>query len=320
MDSLDMADCTCASKTAYDPAGLPGGSYIFAGELKTHFALPKAIALDRAGNLYVGCSGQGGLQKFAAADTPEKFTPAWTVQRNKDGYSVLGLAVDRIGNICATVRTKTAHEVQRFSADGTFLAAWGAIGTRAGQLCMPNGIALGRDDNVYIADTSMWGVGSSHRIQKFTPDGKFLLTWGTEGSGDGQLNLPVAVALDAQGNVHVADTYNSRVQKFAPDGKFLGKWGSHGYEAGRLDCPQGLALDRAGNIFLADTYNNRVQKFAPDGTLLAHWGRQGTEPGRFWLPCAVAVDNAGSVYVADTMNDRVQIFHPRAAEGGHHGS
>ena len=117
-------------------------SFVFVDELKTQFPLPKALALDRAGNLYVGCSGQGGLQKFVTADGAEKFTSAWTVQRNKDGYGVLGLAIDWTGNILATVRTKTTREVQRFSAAGTFLTAWGSSGTGPGQFCMANGIAL----------------------------------------------------------------------------------------------------------------------------------------------------------------------------------
>ncbi|MGA2617644.1 MAG: SMP-30/gluconolactonase/LRE family protein [Thermoguttaceae bacterium] len=267
-----------------------GGPYVFVDELKTQFPLPKAVALDRGGNLYVGCSAQGGLQKFVRTNHAGKFTPAWIVQRHKDGYSVLGLAVERTGNVFATVRTKNSREVQQFSAAGTFVNAWGSIGTLAGQFCSPNGIALDREGNLYIAESSAWGTGSSHRVQKFTLAGKFLATWGTEGSGDGQFNLPVGIALDGRGNVYVADTYNSRVQKFTPDGRFLGKWGSYGYEPGQLDCPQGIALDRAGNVYLADTYNNRVQKFTSDGKLLAHWGRQGTEHGQFWLPCAVAVD------------------------------
>ena len=103
--NAELADFSCRAITG-DPLKPNGGSYVFVHELKTRFALPKAIALDRAGNLYVGCSGQGGIRKFVPADTAQRFASAWSVQRNKDGYGVLGLAVNRSGNIVATVRNQ----------------------------------------------------------------------------------------------------------------------------------------------------------------------------------------------------------------------
>ncbi len=73
----------------------------------------------------------------------------------------------------------------------------------------------------------------------------FLAKWGSEGSGDGQFRSPWGIAVDASGNVYVADFGNDRVQKFGPDGAFITKWGSEGTGDGQFayQNPTGLAVD-----------------------------------------------------------------------------
>jgi len=56
----------------------------------------------------------------------------------------------------------------------------------------------------------------NNRVQKFTPEGKFVTEWGEFGDGPGQLNVPLGIAVDASGNVYVSDSHNHRIQKFAP--------------------------------------------------------------------------------------------------------
>jgi DNA-binding beta-propeller fold protein YncE len=80
-------------------------------------------------------------------------------------------------------------------------------------------------------------------------------------SGDGQFFFPVGVAMDAAGNVYVADTGNDRIQKFDGLGNFLTKWGSAGSGDGEMLNPQGIAVDATGNIYVADGENFRIQKF-----------------------------------------------------------
>jgi len=182
----------------------------------------------------------------------------------------------------------------------------------------PQGVAVDGNGNVYVADTD------NSRIQKFSSDGTFLVTWGSEGSENGQFLKPYGIAVDGNGNVYVADTGNSRIQKFSSDGVFLTTWGSKGSEDGQFFWPYGIAVDGSGNVYVADTENHRIQKFSPDGGFLTKWGSKGSGNGQFGRsgltdlkffgspsgPFGLAVDRNGNVYVADTCNDRIEKFSP----------
>jgi hypothetical protein len=122
------------------------------------------------------------------------------------------------------------------------------------------------------------------------------------------------VAVDASGDVYVADSTNHRVQKFTSDGTFLTKWGSYGSGDGQFIRPSAIAVDGSGNVFVVDGGNVRIQKFTSTGTFLTKWGSAGGGDGQFGSglydtgPGDVAVDAIGDVYVVDTFNTRVQKF------------
>ena len=94
--------------------------------------------------------------------------------------------------------------------------------------------------------------GNNHRVQKFTPDGQFLMKIGGFGTGDGEFDSPWGIDIDRDGNIYIADWRNDRIQKFAPDGRFLMKFGSSGSGDGEFNRPADVAVDQDGIIYVAD--------------------------------------------------------------------
>ncbi len=130
--------------------------------------------------------------------------------------------------------------------------------------------------------------------------------WGSPGSGDGQLNGPMGVAVDSLGYVYVADNGNSRIQKFSNNGVFVAKWGSSGSGDGQFSFMRGVAVDSQGYVYVADS--GRIQKFTSEGAFVTKWGSSGSGDGQFLSVQDVAVDASGNVYVAEGMNSRIQKF------------
>ena len=130
---------------------------------------------------------------------------------------------------------------------------------------------------------------------------------GGKGTGKGQFDSPTGIAVDANGNVLVADTKNGRIEKFSPTGAFLSSIGTKGTAQGQLGEPNGIALDRTGNIYVTDASNHRVQKLAADGTFIGEW--KGPEPG-FYGPRRIAIGPDGSVYVVDQGHSRIAKLSP----------
>ncbi|MFC2020084.1 6-bladed beta-propeller [Chloroflexota bacterium] len=116
------------------------------------------------------------------------------------------------------------------------------------------------------------------------------------------------MAVDAAGNVYVADYDNHRIQKFDSDGNFITKWGEQGSGDGQFYNPARVAIDTSGNVYVADRGNFRIQKFDSDGNFITKWGSFGSGDGQLWNPFGVAVDSSGNVYVADQGNHRIQKF------------
>jgi sugar lactone lactonase YvrE len=143
------------------------------------------------------------------------------------------------------------------------------------------------------------------------------------GNGTGaQFNGPLGVAVDAGGNVYVADTFNNRIRKIAPGGAVTS------LAAAEYNRPVGVAVDAAGNVYVGDTFNNRIRKIAPDGAVTTLAGAAGTTLGgavthgfadgtgtaaKFDSPQGVAVDAAGNVYVGDSKNHRIRKITPSGA-------
>ena len=137
---------------------------------------------------------------------------------------------------------------------------------------------------------------------------RFLKEWGSQGTGNGEFDQPLDLAIDSQGRVYVVDSLNHRIQKFGPDGTFVRAWGSHGGDPGQFSVPSGIALTASGRVYVADRGYKRIQKFTSEGGFIDQIRFSPDGHYYFSIPQGVAVGPGGRIYVADTGNDRIQKF------------
>ncbi len=136
---------------------------------------------------------------------------------------------------------------------------------------------------------------------------RLLAQWGTHGSGPGQFDGPMGMAINAMGDVYVTDEGSNRVQKFTAGGGFLAQWGTFGFAEGQFTYVGRVAVDALGSVYVCDP-NLLIQKFSENGAFIIKWGKIGAGDGEFDGPSAIAVDAYGSVYVVDRYHCRVQKF------------
>lgn len=152
-----------------------------------------------------------------------------------------------------------------------------------------------------------------------------------------EINYPEGTAIDASGNLYIADRYNSRIRKVASDGTIstVAGNGTAGYSgdggpaaSAELNAPEGVAVDTAGNLYIADTYNGCIRKVDTSGIITSVAGKCGTlgynvDSGpaatvELYYPTAVAaVGNQGELYIADAYNNRIRhVFLSEVGIGG----
>jgi DNA-binding beta-propeller fold protein YncE len=209
---------------------------------------------------------------------------------------------------------------------GALVCKFGEYGTGEGQFFCPSGVAVTSDSSFVIVTDRL-----NHRVQVLRlvvgADGisahlEFVRFLGSlEGSAEGQLKYPTAVALfqsngGQQETVLVTD--NHRVSQFALDGTFVGIFAGTGGEAsgdGELGYPQGITvLGSSGEVAVADSNNHRVQIFDSEGNYKRQFGTEGKEAdGQLFNPTGLASDAHGNLLVVD-LTKRLQVFDP---EGKH---
>lgn len=227
---------------------------------------------------------QAGPMKFElAADWPT--LPAGM---KLDGISAI--ASDSKDNLYLLNRVKP--HVLVLDNSGKFLRSWN------GDFKTPHGLRIDADDNLWIADMA------NHLVQKFSPDGKLLLSLGMKnkaGLAGDRFNKPADALVGPEGEIFVADGYgNSRIARFSKQGKFLRDWGKAGKGPSEFNIPHVVQFDGDQRILVGDRENLRVQVFNRDGKLLDTWTNTGA-------PYGLAV-HKDCVYLADGRTGAIRVL------------
>jgi DNA-binding beta-propeller fold protein YncE len=216
---------------------------------------PSGLSIDRDGNLIVSDSHYNCFRIYSADGRElRKFGGEAGTKPGQLGY-VSDVVQDADGNYYVAEFGENGR-ISKFDVAGRFIKCWGSPGSAPGQFARARALALGPDDNLYVADAC------NHRIQVFSRDGALVRCWGTAGSGPGELSYPYDVAFNQKGELYVAEYGNSRVQKFTTQGESLGTWGSSGGAPGQLAAPWALAVDSRGRVHVVDSENHRIQRIS----------------------------------------------------------
>ena len=247
------------------------------------FTDARSIAVDGAGNIYVGEYSGGRIQVF---DSAGKFITQWTADEK---MPLRGLAADRKG----VVYVVQSGKVTRFQ---------GSSGEKLDELQYPEG--NGFDDVTAAADGGVVCGWYRNRddLVRFNANGQAVRTIKAAiSSASGRSELNTRVAIDGLGNIYALGTFNSGVFKFGPDGKFINRFGGAGEQPGQFRAAQAIAVDGRGRVYVSDIKG--VQMFDGDGRYLNVFKVQGSASG-------MVFNDKNELFVAA----RTQVFKLNIAE------
>ncbi|MEM6797950.1 MAG: NHL repeat-containing protein [Planctomycetota bacterium] len=257
---------------------------------------PRAMAIDADDRLFI----VDFLARIHVFDADGQFSHAWQTLAHDNGKPT-GITVQ---NDRVLVADTHYYRVLSYTLAGKFVEGemlGGVNGRAPGEFGLVTDAARDSTGALYVSE-----YGGYDRIQKFTPDGKYLLEWGQYGDQPGQFNRPQNLLIDPQDRIWVCDACNHRIQVFNTQGELLFLWGEEGAAPGRLSYPYDIAMDPDGVVYLCEYGNHRVQRLTQDGETLGCWGHQGRGPGEMHNPWSLVLDSRGRLHVLDTWNHRVQ--------------
>ena len=311
------------------------GTFGFSGDLgaatTAQVAFPTDVAVDSAGNMYIADLGNHRIRKVTSGGTITTLAGNGTQGFTSSGTATAAafwqpsaVAADNLGNVYVLDAgnnriIKVSTGVVSVVLGGGSVIGDGGAPTN-GQLGYPTGIAADSSGNLYIADQL------NQRVRKVS--GGIITTFAGGGAslGDGgnpnaaQLLQPEAVAVDASGNVYIADTGSSRVRKISGNvittvaGNGAAGFSGDGGPASsaQIGWPVSLAVDTNGNLYIADQFSNRVRVISTAGVISTFAGGGASTSdgiiatGAQISPVGVAVDSANNVYIADSLNRKVR--------------
>lgn len=295
--AMVVASCAFASGCANRDVGPDGVAGVFGetGFGEGEFSYPRAVALSADGLVYVA-DKTGRIQRFDADGTWQLH---WRMPVYKNGKPT-GLTVDGKGRVF--VADTHYHRVMVFDRDGSQIGTFGSRGPGAGQFELPTDVAIDGDGFIYVSE-----YGGNDRISKFTPEWKYVLSFGGPDAGTASLSRPSGLVFDDRGELWVADACNHRICRFDHGGRLLASFGEMGKAAGQVKYPYDIDLMADGTLLVCEYGNNRLQRFDRFGKSLGTWGVAGRKRGQLACPWGLAVGSDGNVYVVDSGNNRIQI-------------
>jgi hypothetical protein len=305
------------------------------------FNRPVSLAIDSSRNIYVADTANDLIRKIAPNGAVTTLAGSAGVPGSANGtndtarfQTPYGVTVDSADNIyVADTFNSTIRKITPSGVVTTPAGLAGAAGSVDGigdqaRLNSPTGLTAGHGTDLVIADFS------NSSIRKVIGGTNVVTIAGAAGgtgtqNGNGsaaRFNSPAGTAVDAAGNVYVADEQNNAIRKITPSGDVstfagdVGVSGSHddtGVNA-TFNRPLGVAFDPTGNLFVADSQNHTIRKITPDGTVTTIAGLagvSGTNNGvgtnaLFHTPFSLTVDAQTNIYVADTLNHAIRKITP----------
>ena len=169
----------------------------------------------------------------------------------------------------------------------------------------PSDVSVSKEGLIYVVD------GVNNKIKVFNPNGKFLYSFGSKGSKNGELRFPLGIGIGESGKVYIADSGNRRVQIFTPQGSFLDQFSIPSKE-GNPSEPTDVAVDESRRrCFVVDNNNHYILAYDLQKLeLLDIYGSPGTEKREFRYPFLIALDKYQYLYIVDVINTRVQLLNP----------
>lgn len=314
------------------------------------FNTPYGVAVDSSGQIYIADNGNCTVRKI----TPEGIVTTLAGSAGQSGSvdgagaaarftSPLGLAVDSDGNVFVldggAVRKITPGGLVITIAGSVDESGWDDGPASQARFSSPYGIAVDGAGNLYVADSGNDGIRKiSPALEVTTLAGP--ARGGNQGNVDGAGSVarfynPRALALDAGGNVYVADTGNNSIRKITPSGQVSTIAGTVGViggvrgsvdgvgSAARFSTPEGIAVDVFGNLYVSDANNATIRRISSFGAVTTLAGTANVSEGnadglgataRFWFPANVALNSSGMLYVADRFNGTIRTIASASGE------
>lgn len=326
------------------------GTVGFAGDggaaTSASFNVPTGVALDASHNLYISDNANSRIRKVTGT-TISTIAGTGTVSYTGDGgaatsatfNSPYGVRVDSLGNVYVAdqfnqvVRKITGTTISTFAGNNIYGFMGDGGPAASAELNQPLGLAIDSSNNLYISDSQ------NNRVRKVTASGTIstIAGDGFNPAVDGGpalssgLNDPIGVAVDAAGNVYIADSHNHRIRKVDTNGIIttVAGNGNKGYSGdfgmavtAELNYPEDVAVDSSGDLFIVDYGNSRIREVTPNGLIqtIAGNGLFGYTGDGFIatnaklnFPTGITIDNStGKIYIADSGNYVIRLLTPYA--------